>query len=481
MTGSAPPRLRRSAAPRPKVGIVHLGPGAFFRAFCAVYTAEALQSAGGDWGITAVSLRSTALRDAILPQGCAYTAVTLASQGARYDVIDVIDDVLVAPENPRAVLAAMADEGVKIVSMTITEKGYCHNPAASNLRFDHPDIAHDLTHPDAPRSAVGFLVRALARRRDAGTPAFTVLSCDNLPDNGALTRTVVLAFAQKVSPDLAEWIKIHARFPATMVDRITPATTDADVAMVAQKTGYLDKACVLHEPFRQWVIEDGFVAGQRPAWDAAGAQFVGDVTPFEIMKLRCLNGTHSALAYLGYLAGYETICETVADPAFAAYIDRLWTAEIIPTVPAPEGIELAHYTADLKDRYLNPHIRHRTWQIAMDGSQKLPQRLLGTAADCLKAGRSISGLALAVAGWMRYVGGVDEQGGMIDVRDPLATRLKAASEVAADPAEKVTSLLAVRDVFSAELAKNPDFASAVTASYVTLAEKGAKAAVQASV
>jgi fructuronate reductase len=471
--------LQRSDAPRPVVGIVHFGPGAFFRAFGAVYTAQAMQAAQGNWGITAVSLRSPDVRDAMKPQGFAYTSVSLGAEATQHEVIEVIDDILVAPENPDAVLATMARPGVRIVSMTITEKGYCHNPATGKLRLEHPDIVHDLAHPRAPRSAVGFLVHALARRRAAGSEAFTVLSCDNLPDNGALTRSVVLAFAREVAADLADWIESHARFPATMVDRITPATTEGDIASAAQATGYLDKACVLHEPFRQWVIEDDFVDSARPAWDAAGAQFVSDVTPFETMKLRCLNGTHSALAYLGYLAGHETISQTVADPAFAGYIERLWAREILPTVPPPENMDLSRYCADLKARYQNPNIRHRTWQIAMDGSQKLPQRLLGTVADCLEADRAFPGLALAVAGWMRYVGGTDERGAAIDVRDPLASRLKAASDAYASPAQKVMSFLEVRNVFPENLAQHPRFISAVTGAYEVLAHKGSRAAVDA--
>ena len=462
--------LQRSNAPRPKVGIVHLGPGAFFRAFGAIYTAEA-----GGWGITAVSLRSTSVRDALEPQGCAYTSVALTRDGANHQVIEVINDVLVAPEDPTTVLAAMADPAIKIVSMTITEKGYCHNPATGELQLDHPDISHDLAHPDMPRSAVGFLVYALAQRKAAGATPFTILSCDNLPDNGKLTRNVVLTFAHAISPDLADWIRNHARFPGTMVDRITPATTDADIAAVAKATGYQDMACVMHEPFRQWVIADDFVDGRRPAWDTVGAQFVADVAPFEAMKLRCLNGTHSALAYLGYLAGYETIADTIADPVFAAYIERLWADEIVPTVPSPKGTDLSAYCAALKVRYQNPKIRHRTWQIAMDGSQKLPQRLLGTVADCLAKGRPITSLALAVAAWMRYVGGVDEAGNAIDVRDPLAEMLKEASDGQADPAAKVAALLAIGDVFPAALAQNTTFRDAVTTAYESLAFKGAKA------
>lgn len=459
--------------------MVHLGPGAFFRAFGAVYTDETMEQTGGDWAIRAVSLRSPDIRDALMAQGCAFTSVTMAPEGRLHKVIESITDVLVGPENPGAVLDAMADPAVKIVSMTITEKGYCHNPATGELRSDHPDIAHDLTHPEAPRSAPGFIVHALARRKAAGTAPFTVLSCDNLPDNGHLTRRVVLAFAHAVDPALADWISEQGRFPATMVDRITPATTEDDIAAVAQATGHTDLACVMHEPFRQWVIEDDFVNGDRPAWDGAGAQFVSDVAAFETMKLRCLNGTHSTLAYLGYLAGHETISEAVADPAFGGLIDRLWREEIIPTVPQPEGEDLIAYTAALKQRYLNPAIRHRTWQIAMDGSQKLPQRLLGTVADNLAAGRDVPCLALAVAGWMRYVGGVDEKGAPIDVRDPLADRLKAICDSEPDDTARVAALLAVDDVFDPTLANNPAFRDALTKAYVTLSAQGARKAAAA--
>lgn len=469
------PRLRRSTATRAEVGIVHLGPGAFFRSFCATYTAEAMKTPGGDWGICGVSLRSTAVRDQLLLQDYAYTSVTLTPDGPQHDVIEVIDRILVAPEDPNAVLDAMAAPAVKIVSMTITEKGYCHNPSTGQLRLDDPDIIHDLQTPDAPRTAIGFLVHALARRWSQGQAAFTVLSCDNLPDNGALTRRVVLAFANGLSPDLAQWIDTHARFPSTMVDRITPATTDADIEALADRTGYLDAACVMHEPFRQWVIEDDFVNGDRPAWDVAGVQFVTDVAAFEAMKLRCLNGAHSTLAYLGYLAGYDTIAQTVSDPHFAALLDRMWGTEIIPTIPPPEDTDLVAYCASLKTRFLNPAIQHRTWQIAADGSQKVPQRLLATIADCLAAGRPFPCLALGVAGWMRYVQGVDEQGNAIDVRDPLGDRLQSSANAATD---KVAALLAEQDIFDPALAGNPDFIAAITAAYALLITQGAQAAVR---
>ncbi|ROU00352.1 mannitol dehydrogenase family protein [Histidinibacterium lentulum] len=472
------PRLSRSV-PAAKVGIVHLGPGAFFRSFGAIFTEDAMAAHGGDWGICAVSLRSPSARDQLGPQEGVYTSVTLAPEGRHPRVIGSVSRILVAPEDPQAVLDAMTAPDVRIVSLTITEKGYCHEPSTGLLRLEHPDIRADIEAPSRRKSAPGLVVEALARRRAEGHPPFTVLSCDNLPDNGRLVRGVVLDLARVLDPALAAWIEQTVRFPATMVDRITPATTVHDIAGLARSEGYHDPACVVHEPFRQWVIEDDFTDGARPAWDAAGAQFVRDVAPFETMKLRCLNGTHSALAYLGYLAGHGTIADAVADPPFAALCRHLWEREILPTVPQPEGEDLVAYCDALLDRYRNPAICHRTWQIAMDGSQKLPQRLLGTVQDNLAEGRPVPGLALAVAAWMRYVGGVDEAGGAIDVRDPLADRLKAASEGADEPSGKVAALLAVGDVFPSSLASDRVFREAVSGAYEGLCRIGARAMVVA--
>ena len=445
-------RLPQSTAPRPGVGIVHLGLGAFYRAFGAVYVAEAMAASGGDWGIVGVSLKNPRTRDALAPQNWAYTSVTLAENDESTKVIDVLENVLVAPENPAAVLEAMADPGVRIVSLTVTEKGYCHNPATGVLTVDHPDIAHDLQQ-EMPRSAPGFLVRALARRRAAGVPPFTVLSCDNLPENGALVRQIVLDFAHLIDPTLAQWIGENGRFPATMVDRITPATTSADIARVTAETGLYDSAPVLHEPFRQWVIEDNFVRDMRPDFNAVGVEMVKDVSRFEQMKLRMLNGSHSALAYLGYLAGHETISDTVADPAFATYVRQLW-AEIMPVVRAPQGFDLQVYAQALMERYANPKIRHRTWQIALDGSQKLPQRLLGSLEANIAAGKPVPGLCLAVAAWMYYVGGIDQTGQPIDVKDPMAEKLRAISDASTTPADKVAALLSLSEIFPIELAEN---------------------------
>ncbi|WGH77232.1 mannitol dehydrogenase family protein [Jannaschia ovalis] len=455
------PRLAPGGAARPKPGWLHLGPGAFFRAFGL----PILQEVGGDWGVIGVSLRSPATRDALAPQGFAYTALERGPDGPRAAVIEQLRDILVAPEDPRAVLDAMADPGIRVVSLTVTEKGYCHDPATGRLNPDHPDIRHDLAAP-LPRSAPGFLTRALAARRAAGHRPFTVLSCDNLPDNGALIRGVVLELARRIDPALADWIAAEGAFPATMVDRIVPATTPEDIAAVARLTGRHDAAPVVHEPFRQWVVTDAFVDGARPPLERAGVQMVSDVASFEAMKLRMLNGTHSALAYLGSLSGHETIAEAVAHPVLRAFTRHLWS-EIVPTLTPPPGTDLAAYADALLARYDNAAIRHRTLQIAMDGSQKLPQRILGTLRDRLDAGAEAEGLLAVVAAWMRHVGGTDEAGRPLDLRDPLAEELRARAR-AADP---VASLLGLRVVFDADLAAR--IRAPLTRLHAELATRGA--------
>ncbi|SCY00424.1 fructuronate reductase [Paracoccus tibetensis] len=464
-----PARLTRTPSEAP-AGIVHLGLGAFFRAHGAIFVAEAMEASGGDWGIIGVSLQSTGTRDKLAPQGWAYTALELGPQGETPQVVSVLRDVLVAPENPQAVLDAMAAPEVRIVSLTVTEKGYCHEPSTGRLNEHHPDIRHDLDNP-LPKSAPGFLVRALQARREARLPPFTVLCCDNLPENGRVVRGVVLDLARLIDPALADWIAANGAFPSTMVDRIVPATTPADLDRLEALTGARDEAPVMHEPFRQWVIEDDFCAG-RPDLGAVGVQLVADVTPFEHMKLRMLNGTHSSLAYLGYLAGHETIADTARDPVFAAFVRRLWQDEIIPALAPPPGEDLGAYAEALAARYENPAIRHRTWQIAMDGSQKLPQRILGTIAEGRAAGREVAGLTLAVAAWMRYASGTDEKGAPIEVKDPLAPRLAALWRD--DPAETVAGFLALSEVFPPALREDQGFAAELTAALDGLVRRGAR-------
>ncbi|MEM6384805.1 MAG: mannitol dehydrogenase family protein [Pseudomonadota bacterium] len=475
MASDLRPRLIRVGQP-PAPGIVHFGPGAFFRAFNAIYTHDAMAEAGGDWGIVAVSLKSEKARTQLAPQGGVYTAVERGFEGDTPSLITSVTDVMVAPEDPQAVLDVLVDPRIRIVSLTVTEKGYGHDPASGQLDFGDADIAADLNSQMAPSSVLGLLVAALGLRRAANTPPFTVLSCDNLPANGKLTRQLVVEFARHLDPELAAWIDGNVAFPSTMVDRITPATTDADREALSNRTGTRDLAAVFHEPFRQWVIEDDFPTG-RPAWEKAGAQFVSNVEAHETMKLRCLNGTHSALAYLGFLAGHDTIAETIAAPGFAEFCQHLWQYEILPTVPLPEGEDLAAYTDQLLTRYRNPNIRHRTWQIAMDGSQKLPQRILAPIRENLARGGLPEGLCLVVAAWMRYVGGTDEGGHTIDVRDPLAARLKEASCSAPDSAGKVAGLLNVAEVFGSDLPQSEMFRETVLKGFQRLLDEGAGATV----
>ncbi len=470
-----PIRLGPSGARRPAPGIVHLGLGAFFRAHGAIYIEQAVAASGGDWGVVGVSLQSPTMRDQLAPQGFAYTALELGPEAETPRVVEILRDVLVAREDPAAVLALLADPKFRIVTLTVTEKGYCHDPSSGTLSFEHPDILNDLRNA-LPVSAPGYLVRALALRRAAGVTPFTVMSCDNLPENGRLLRGVVLELARAIDAGLADWIAREVEFPATMVDRIVPALRPEDLARVEEITGRADAAPVLHEPFRQWVIEDRFVGGARPDLGAVGVHLVSDVTPFEHMKLRMLNGTHSALAYLGHLSGLETIADCMDEAVFRDFAQHLWRAEIIPTLTPPPGEDLGEYAAALLARYSNGAIRHRTWQIAMDGSQKLPQRILGTLADNLRTGRDAPGVLLVVAAWMRYVGGVDEAGRTIDVRDPLAERLRACHDDAGDDAAVVAAILALREVFAPDLARA--IAPGVTRAYATLAATSARTAMR---
>ena len=332
-----------------------------------------MSDTGERLSILGVSLKSPlTTRNKLALQGNLYTAVKMDPESQIPRIVEVLNEVLFAPEDPTELVSRLSDPMVRIVSLTITEKGHCTSPVLESLIFNAKIFR--MIHNTEPISAIGYLVRALAIRRANGCRPFTVLSCDNLPNNGKVARNVVVGLAELIDPSLAYWINKEGRFPSTMVDRIVPATTQQDIQRLAALTGKIDEAPVFHEPFLQWVIEDDFVDGQRPHFEhTLGVQMVKDVTLFEHMKVRMLNGAHSSLAYLGYLAGYQTIAETVKDPLFAEFTLKLWDQEIIPTLIAPEGINLHAYASDLLNRFSNPAIRHRTWQIAMDGSQKLPQ------------------------------------------------------------------------------------------------------------
>ncbi|TPI62742.1 mannitol dehydrogenase family protein [Mesorhizobium sp. B3-1-7] len=385
-------------------GIVHLGVGAFHRAHQAAYVDACLADGESDWGIVGVSLRSPDTRDALKPQDGLYTLAIRDSAGERLQVIGSIQSLLVAPEDPGAVLAALTDPRIRIVTLTITEKAYLR-AADGTLDSAHPDIVHDLANPGSPKTAHGFLAESLARRRAAGTSPFTVLCCDNLPANGATLHRLLIEFAklrdaQTGSGDqlLAGHVADEVAFPSSMVDRIVPATTDTDRARIAGELGIDDAWPVMTEPFRQWVIEDRFPAG-RPAWEKFGVAMVEDVGPFEDMKLRLLNGAHSGIAYLGLLSGHATVDRAFADPSIRQFVDALWQ-EAIPTLPQDAGLDTSAYTAELAARFSNTALAHRTAQIANDGSQKLPQRIVASALARLEAGLLPEHLSLVVAAWI---------------------------------------------------------------------------------
>jgi fructuronate reductase len=456
-------------------GIVHLGIGAFHRAHMAVYVDDLLKD-HPDWAIVGASLRRPDTKEALEPQDGLFTVAVRDASGTHPRVIGSILKVLDANTEREDLLALMASPQIRIVSLTVTEKGYCHDPATGELDQRHPDIVHDLANPQAPKSAPGMLVEALARRKAAGIAPFAVMSCDNLPSNGETVKRIVSKFAQLRDPALGDWVADVA-FPGTMVDRIVPSTTDADRAMVGELIGAEDAWPIMTEPFTQWVIEDHFPDG-RPPFERAGAQMVEDVEPFERMKLRMLNGSHSTMAYLGYLAGYEYISDVMGDEDFVRLIHGLMTEEVMPTLDMP-GVDLGAYRDQLLERFRNPALKHRTWQIAMDGSQKLPQRLLGTIRDRIAAGQPFERLGLGVAAWMRYVVAIDEKGENIDVRDPLAMRMMAIAADAGDDAEALyEGLVGLSEVFGGDLAGNQTFGETVATHLDSLFEVGVKETVR---
>lgn len=457
--------------------IVHLGFGAFHRAHQAVYADILANEHGSDWGYCEVNLIGGEQQIADLKQqDNLYSVAEMSADAWHCRVVGVVKNAIHAQvDGLEAVFTAMTQPEVAIVSLTVTEKGYCHTPATGTILLDHPLIAHDLANPQQPKSAPGVIVEALARRKAAGLPAFSVMSCDNMPENGHVTRNVITAYAQAINPELAQWIKANVTFPSTMVDRIVPAATAETLEQVAQATGVVDPVAIACEPFRQWVIEDNFVAG-RPEWEKAGAELVKDVLPYEEMKLRMLNGSHSFLAYLGYLAGYQHISECMQDENYRRTAHALMLQEQAPTLKV-QGVDLAKYADSLIARYTNPALRHRTWQIAMDGSQKLPQRWLDSIRCHLANGTKFDLLALGVAGWMRYVGGVDEQGAAIEVCDPLLPAIQQAVAASKEGESRVKALLGLKTIFGEDLPANAKFVTQVIESYLALRENGAKATV----
>ncbi|WP_280546775.1 mannitol dehydrogenase family protein [Halomonas sp. 11-S5] len=471
------------------IAMVHLGLGAFHRAQQAVYLERYRQRTGDThWGLSSANLRSSIdLVDDLRTAGYGYHVAEYAdSETVTLREIGVIEEALFTGRDAKgywgrdleALLLRLASPETRIVTLTVTEKGYFLNPASGELLVDDPMIAADIATPTQPRTAPGILVEALARRREAGLPPFTVLSCDNMPDNGKRTRNAVILLAKRRDAALGEWIECEVAFPCSMVDRIVPAMTEADFKRL-EALGVDDPNAVVSESFIQWVIEDDFPQG-CPDWAADGVEMVADVAPFEIMKLRMLNGSHSLLAYLGPPEGIETVFEAVSRDDLRKLLRRYMREEAAPTLAMPEGVDIAAYADSLLARFANDSLRHRLHQIAMDGSQKLPQRWLQGTLARRESGLAAPCTALGLAAWIRYTAGRDRQGQSYTVDDPLAPRFaELHARHGQAPGALVTAFLAMDDVVPPALAADAAFADAVLTAYRSLTEQGLDGALEA--
>jgi len=462
-------------------GILHLGVGNFHRAHQALVADDALEAGDLASGVVGVSLRHSAMRDALQPQDGLYTVVERGSAGTRYRVCGALRERLVAPSSPMAVLDRFADPRIGIVTITVTEKGYAHDPASSGLDRLHPDVIHDLAHPREPRSTPGWIIAGLRARHARGGTPLTLLSCDNLTANGDLLARLLDSFARAsgAPADFLAWLARDVACPNAMVDRIVPATTDALREEVRQALGVDDAWPVPTEAFSQWVIEDRF-AGIRPAWERSGVQFVADVAPWEAMKLRLLNTAHSCLAYLGYPAGCETIPEARAVPEFAQFIMELWRDEVVHVLPAAARAERVAYCERLLERFSNAALGHRTRQIAQDGSQKLPMRLIPILRELRGQARPGPRTTLGIAAWMHYACGRTEHGERYAIEDPLASRINAIVAAAGDdPRALVRGFLAIETMFGPRAADDVALAGALEADVRALRVHGGIATVRA--
>ncbi len=425
-------------------GIVHLGFGGFHRAHMARYMHDLMerQPAALEWGIAGAGIMPAdeRMRDSLVPQNCLYTLVERAGSDERVTVIGSAAQVIFAGASSAELLDVIDSPKIRIVSLTVTENGYCLNRATKKLDPEHPLIREDLAHPKQPRSPIGIIVEAYRRRRDAGGAAFTALTCDNIQHNGNVLREAVLSLATLRDKTLADWIEAHASFPNTMVDRITPVTAPAEIEALREKHGIIDNWPVFSEQFTQWVIEDRFVQG-RPAWEEVGAQFVPDVTPYEFMKLRLLNGSHLAVAGLGRLAGYTYIDEAMADPLISRHMAALMDRETGPTLAPVPGVDLEQYKRTLVERFSNTAIKDTVERVNTDAPLNV---LVDPIRDRLKSGGTVDLLSLALAAWMRRIRGEDEQGQAIEIRHPLAALLREkAIEGGGDP----RPLLSIEQLF----------------------------------
>jgi mannitol 2-dehydrogenase len=467
-SGLSVPAYDRSAL---SVGIVHFGVGGFHRAHQAMYLDQLMsQGKAHDWAICGVGVlpHDRAMKQVMDSQDGLYTLVEKAPDGTQNArVIGSIVDYLFAPDDPETVIEAIADPGVRIVSMTITEGGYCIDPVTGEVDVDHPALRADLAPGAVPASVFGLVTEALSRRRARGLPGLTVMSCDNIQGNGDTARAVFTAFAERRDIDLAGWVADNVTFPNSMVDRITPATTDQDRAQVAADFGVEDAWPVVCEDFEQWVLEDHFAQG-RPAFEDAGVQVVDDVEPYELMKLRLLNASHQALCYPGYLAGYRLVHDVCQDPAFARYL-LAYMEEATPTLRPVPGVDLDAYRQKLISRFSNAAVRDTVARLCAESSDRIPKWLVPVIRDNLAAGRSVRYGAAIIATWTRYAEGTDETGTPIDVVDRLKEQvMKAAAETRKHP----LAFLQQRDLFL-DLADQPAFVEAYLEALGTLHGPGA--------
>jgi fructuronate reductase len=442
------------------IGVVHIGPGAFHRAHQAWFFDEICKS-DPRWAISAVALKSSGVRDALQSQDGLYTVAVL-DERVDFRVIGAIRELLVAAEGSEPVLARMSARDTRIVTLTITEKGYCLR-GDGTLDLTHPDIVHDLAHPRTPVSAIGYLVEALRLRRANGIAPFTSISCDNLVDNGQRLGSAVLMLAARQDEALAKWIEVNARFPRSMVDSIVPATNDALRSRVDSAIGMHDAWPVQREVFAQWVIENRF-CNERPDFAGVGVTVTDDVPAFVQAKLRLLNGAHSTLAYMGFNAGHRTVGEAMQDAALAHLVRTLMIDDILPTLKSPPGLHLAGYVDAILRRFRNPEIRHELAQIAWDGSQKLPFRLIGTVLDAMAANRSIERLCLPIAAWLKFL--LNATRAQRAIVDPIADRLNVIAAQCDGSAADIDRWLTLEDVFPQSLRLSAAFRKSLIAAYL---------------
>lgn len=462
LLGRLPPGVRCPGYDRTAlaVGMAHLGVGAFHRCHQAEFTDDALEQRLDRWGVVGINIRPPRLADSLGRQDGLYTRLLRDGDNVDARVIGCLKAVVDSEESPEPALATLAAPGIDVVTMTVTEKGYCHLPATGEIDLAHPDIVHDLAHPERPRSVPGLVAAAIERRRLSHGQPISFVSCDNIPSNGTILGSVVRALAERRGSDLLRFIDDSVAFPETMVDRIVPATAPADLAYVAEHYGYRDAGVVVGEPFRQWVIEDRF-AGRTPPWAASGATFVADVMPFELIKMRVLNAAQTSFAYLGLLAGHEHTFNDMTDPLLTGFVRRMLTEETLPTLPPVPGVDPVAYLDQSFARLENTAIRHRNHQIATDGSRKIVQRILNPIRDRLDGGGSVERLTVIVAAWITYlVLAAPRFGARWTVEDPFAAEAAAIAErVGRDPAGLVAAFLAHDAIFEPGLAANADVQS----------------------